>query len=103
MLHRTHRLCVSHVRHQNIAPIPNNRYFSIGFIKTDNFQIWQSFFWICGALTITYGVVIGIFLPDNPVKAKFINQREKAIAIDRVRVNQTGAFRTLLLYYDDEG
>ncbi|KUL85747.1 hypothetical protein ZTR_08472 [Talaromyces verruculosus] len=64
--------------------------YAIGFIKTDNFQIWQSFFWICGALTITYGLVIGIFLPDNPVKAKFINQREKAIAIDRVRVNQTG-------------
>lgn len=70
-------------------------YFSIGFIKTDNFQIWQSFFWICGAMTITYGLVVGIFLPDNPVKAKFINQREKAIAIDRVRVNQTGALSSL--------
>lgn len=43
-------------------------------------------------MTIAYGIVVGIFLPDNPVKAKFINQREKAIAIDRVRVNQTGAF-----------
>ncbi|KIW62037.1 hypothetical protein PV05_02090 [Exophiala xenobiotica] len=64
--------------------------YAIGFIKTDNFHVWQSFFWICGAMTFAYGIVVGIFLPDNPVKAKFINEREKAIAIDRVRVNQTG-------------
>jgi len=62
----------------------------IGFIKTDHFHIWQSFFWICGAMTFAYGVVVGVFLPDNPVKAKFLDEREKAIAIDRVRVNQTG-------------
>jgi hypothetical protein len=92
MLHRAHRLCVSRGQIPAYYLIPNDRFFSIGFIKTDNFQIWQSFFWICGAMTITYGLVVGIFLPDNPVKAKFINQREKAIAIDRVRVNQTGAF-----------
>lgn len=91
MLHRAHRLCVSQVECRSFTLIPNDNHFSIGFIKTDDFQIWQSFFWICGALTITYGLVVGIFLPDNPVKAKFINQREKAIAIDRVRVNQTGA------------
>ena len=41
-------------------------------------------------MTIAYGIVVGLFLPDNPVKARFIKEREKAIAIDRVRVNQTG-------------
>jgi hypothetical protein len=64
--------------------------YSIGFIKTNHFHVWQSFFWICGSMTFAYGIVVGIFLPDNPVKAKFINEREKAIAVDRVRVNQTG-------------
>lgn len=102
MLYRAYRLCVSHVGYRSITLIPNVRYLSIGFIKTDHFQIWQSFFWICGALTITYGLVVGIFLPDNPVKAKFINQREKAIAIDRVRVNQTGAFLLNQLYLNDD-
>ena len=63
---------------------------SIGFIETNHFYVWQSFFWICGAMTFVYGIVVGIFLPDNPIKAKFLNEREKAIAIDRVRVNQTG-------------
>ncbi|KAL6241270.1 hypothetical protein RBB50_011743 [Rhinocladiella similis] len=64
--------------------------YAIGFIKTTHFHVWQSFFWICGSMTFAYGIVVGIFLPDNPVKAKFLNEREKAIAIDRVRVNQTG-------------
>lgn len=41
-------------------------------------------------MTFVYGIVVGIFLPDSPVRAKFLSEREKAIAIDRVRVNQTG-------------
>ncbi|KAH6665077.1 putative allantoate permease [Halenospora varia] len=51
---------------------------------------WRYFFWITGAITIGWAVIVGIFLPDNPVKAKFISEREKAIAIDRVRADQTG-------------
>jgi hypothetical protein len=31
-----------------------------------------------------------LFLPDNPVQAKFITERQKAISIDRVRSDQTG-------------
>ncbi|KAI1613447.1 MFS general substrate transporter [Exophiala viscosa] len=64
--------------------------YAIGFIKTDSFHVWSTFFWICGGMTFLYGLVVGIFLPDNPVKAKFISEREKAIAVDRVRINQTG-------------
>lgn len=41
-------------------------------------------------MTFVYGIMVGIFLPDSPVSAKFLSEREKAIAIDRVRVNQTG-------------
>lgn len=41
-------------------------------------------------MTVVYAVVVGIFLPDNPVNAKFVSERQKAIAIDRVRGDQTG-------------
>jgi hypothetical protein len=34
--------------------------------------------------------IVGLFLPDNPVKAKFISERQKAIVIDRLRADQTG-------------
>jgi ACS family allantoate permease-like MFS transporter len=43
-----------------------------------------------GAMTIVWACVVGIFLPDNPVKAKFVTEREKAIVIERLRVDQTG-------------
>ena len=92
MLYWPYRLCVSQRWTTKFVAIHIDNLCAcrIGFIKTDNFHVWQSFFWICGAMTFAYGIVVGIFLPDNPVKAKFINEREKAIAIDRVRVNQTG-------------
>ncbi|KAI9729381.1 MAG: hypothetical protein M1834_006905 [Cirrosporium novae-zelandiae] len=63
---------------------------SIGFIHGDSPEIWRIFFWITGGMTVVWSLVLGLFLPDNPVKAKFLSEREKVIAIDRVRVNQTG-------------
>lgn len=37
-----------------------------------------------------YGILVGIFLPDNPVKAKFITERERFVAIERLRADQLG-------------
>jgi len=51
---------------------------------------WRYFFWITSAITCAWAIIVGVFLPDNPVKAKFISEREKAIAIDRIRADQTG-------------
>lgn len=62
--------------------------YGIGFLTGAN--QWRYFFWITGAITVAWALVVGVFLPDNPVKAKFIGEREKAIAIDRVRADQTG-------------
>jgi ACS family allantoate permease-like MFS transporter len=62
--------------------------YAIGFI--DSSEKWRYFFWITGAITCGWAIIVGIFLPDNPVKAKFVTERQKAIAIDRVRADQTG-------------
>ncbi|KAF2805001.1 putative allantoate permease [Mytilinidion resinicola] len=62
--------------------------YGIGFIAGDH--VWRSMFWITGAMTIVWAVVIGVFLPDNPVKTKFINERQKAILVERLRADQTG-------------
>ncbi|KAK5723959.1 hypothetical protein LTR17_013801 [Elasticomyces elasticus] len=47
-------------------------------------------FLIIGALCCVWGVVMFIFLPDSPVTAKGLTQREKRIAVERLRDNQTG-------------
>jgi sugar phosphate permease len=62
--------------------------YGIGFISGGD--KWRYFFWITGAMTVVWALIVGTFLPDNPVKAKFISERQKAIAIDRVRADQTG-------------
>lgn len=62
--------------------------WGIGFLDV-KYQ-WRAMFWITGAMTIVWACVIGLFLPDNPVRAKFISPREKAIAVDRMRSDQTG-------------
>ncbi|KAI0144514.1 MFS general substrate transporter [Xylariaceae sp. FL1272] len=62
--------------------------WGIGFIHSD--ENWRAMFWITGAITVVWSLVIGVFLPDNPVTAKFLSPREKAIAIERIRADQTG-------------
>lgn len=62
--------------------------WGIGFLAGDH--QWRAMFWITGGMTIVWACVIGIFLPDNPVKAKFVTDRQKAIVIDRLREDQTG-------------
>ena len=62
--------------------------YGIGFLAGEH--QWRAMFWITGAMTIVWACVIGIFLPDNPVKAKFVTERQKAIVIDKIRQDQTG-------------
>lgn len=63
--------------------------WGIGFINDAGHQ-WRYMFWITGAMTIVWAGIIGLFLPDSPIKAKFLTPREKAIIVDRMRVDQTG-------------
>ena len=51
---------------------------------------WRLEFIIIGALCCVWGIVIGILMPDSPVTAKFLSKREKRIAVERLKSNQTG-------------
>lgn len=45
---------------------------------------------LSGALCSTWGIVMFIFLPDSPVTAKGLTKRERRMAVERLRENQTG-------------
>ncbi|KAM5342279.1 hypothetical protein ACJ41O_013245 [Fusarium nematophilum] len=62
--------------------------WGIGFLSNDH--QWRAMFWITGAMTIVWALVVGLLLPDSPPKAKFITERQKAIVIDRLREDRTG-------------
>jgi hypothetical protein len=45
---------------------------------------------LCGLLTVLYSIIVLIFMPDSPMEAKFLSEREKVIAVERLRANQMG-------------
>ncbi|KAK3947107.1 putative MFS transporter [Pseudoneurospora amorphoporcata] len=44
----------------------------------------------CGLLTGVYSVAVLIFMPDSPMEAKYLREREKVIAVERLRAYQMG-------------
>ncbi|CAK7214110.1 hypothetical protein SCUCBS95973_002026, partial [Sporothrix curviconia] len=51
---------------------------------------WQVLFLIWGPITIAWGVVLLFALPNSPMKAWFLDQRERKVAVMRVIANHTG-------------
>ncbi|KAK6219453.1 Valine--pyruvate aminotransferase [Pestalotiopsis sp. IQ-011] len=51
---------------------------------------WRWYFIIFGSVSLVWSVVLGVFLPDNPARAKFVTEREKAMTVERLRANQAG-------------
>lgn len=46
---------------------------------------------IYAIITLVWAVVLGLFLPDSPTTAKFLSEDERVGALERIKVNQTGA------------
>lgn len=54
------------------------------------FAQWRILYITLGLLGIAVGVVVLVWLPDSPATAKFLTPRERLIALERVRDNQSG-------------
>lgn len=63
--------------------------YGIGHIH-GSLPSWKYEFLIIGALCCSWGIIMFIMLPDSPVTAKGLSTREKRIAVERLRANQTG-------------
>ncbi|KAF8855620.1 MFS general substrate transporter [Acephala macrosclerotiorum] len=48
---------------------------------------WQLVFLICGGFTVAWSLIVFLSLPDSPLNAKFLNERQRSIAIERPRSN----------------
>ncbi|KAK3074547.1 hypothetical protein LTR53_002901 [Teratosphaeriaceae sp. CCFEE 6253] len=63
--------------------------YAIGHITT-GLQQWQYIFLIFGAISVSWGVIFLIFMPDLPSSARFLNDRVKVVAVERVAANRQG-------------
>lgn len=66
-----------------------------GFAKHDaagDFSIpgWKILFIFLGGVTIVLGIAVLLFLPDSPKDARFLNEQDRVLVIERIRANQTG-------------
>lgn len=64
--------------------------YGLGHINSDALYKYQIIFLFCGLLTVAYGFVVLAFMPDSPMSAKYLTDREKVIATERLRANQMG-------------
>ncbi|TDL27046.1 MFS general substrate transporter [Rickenella mellea] len=59
-------------------------------IHTPGFMPWQWLMIITGFLTLATAVAYWFFFPDSPTNAWFLTKEERVIAVNRIKVNQTG-------------
>ncbi|TRM69115.1 major facilitator superfamily domain-containing protein [Schizophyllum amplum] len=64
--------------------------YGLGHVNHTAVPAWALIFLVLGGFTTLWGVYIFFFLPDTPVSAHFLDQRQKAIAVKRVAENRTG-------------
>lgn len=64
--------------------------YGLGHIPTDRMYKYQIIFLFCGLLTVVWSLVVLVLMPDSPMETKFMSEREKLIAVERLRANQTG-------------
>ncbi|KAE8154559.1 major facilitator superfamily domain-containing protein [Aspergillus avenaceus] len=72
--------------------------YAIGHITT-GLPRWMYVFLIFGSVSLAIGIASLLFLPDLPSTAKFLTERERAIAVDRVSVNQQGVKNNHFKWY----
>ncbi|KAJ7169296.1 major facilitator superfamily domain-containing protein [Mycena crocata] len=59
-------------------------------IHTEHFAAWKWLMMITGALTFVTAGLFWYLFPDSPTTAWFLTPQERAIAVLRIKVNQTG-------------
>lgn len=64
--------------------------YGIGHIDNTGLPVWRWFFIIFGIVGLVWSAVLFIYMIDSPLTAKFLNEEEKVIAIERLRENRTG-------------
>ncbi|KAF2996016.1 hypothetical protein E8E13_001866 [Curvularia kusanoi] len=64
--------------------------YGLGKIDSDRLHSYQIIFLFCGLLSVVVSTVVYIFMPDSPMEAKFLNDHEKLVAVERLRMNQMG-------------
>jgi len=73
-----------------VSPLIN---YGLGHI-TGSLSPWRYMYLVAGAVTILWAFVILFFMPPDPIRAKGFTERERYIAVARMRINNSGVRNT---------
>lgn len=59
-------------------------------IDSGPLKSWQALFIAYGSFSVLWGLFVGYWMPDSPMKAKCFSEEDKRLMVERVRSNQTG-------------
>ncbi|EXJ66577.1 uncharacterized protein A1O5_10247 [Cladophialophora psammophila CBS 110553] len=59
-------------------------------IQSGPLKSWQAIFITYGCFSVLWGLFVGWWMPDSPMKAKCFSEEDKKLMVERVRSNQTG-------------
>jgi MFS family permease len=74
-----------------VSPLIN---YGLGHISGGGLNSWQYMYLVAGIITILWAVVIYYFMPPDPIRAKGFDDRERYIAVARMRENNSGVRNT---------
>lgn len=69
------------------APLIN---YGLGHITGGSLAPWQYMYLVAGSITVLWALVILFFLPPDPIRARGFNDRERYIAVARMKENNSG-------------
>ncbi|KAK0630889.1 major facilitator superfamily domain-containing protein [Bombardia bombarda] len=64
--------------------------YCFSLISTGPLKSWQWLFMSYGIISVIYGIFVGWYMPDSPMRAKCFSEEDKRLMVERVRDNQTG-------------
>ncbi|KAF4547730.1 MFS-type transporter-like protein 41 [Elsinoe fawcettii] len=64
--------------------------YGLGKIPSNSLKSWQIIFLFVGLVTVCTAPVVYWFLDNNVAEARFLTEHERALAIERLRSNNTG-------------
>jgi MFS transporter, ACS family, allantoate permease len=73
-----------------IAPIVNGFVAWVAGFHSGAFATWKIIFLAFGAFTTIWSFVVFVFLPENPLDAKWLSDREKYMLVQRKAHDNTG-------------
>lgn len=64
--------------------------FAFQHVHSTTLALWQIFYLVMGVITVFFGSILVMLMPDSPTAAKFLSEDEKIAVLENIRGNQTG-------------